>query len=109
MLSLQEKDCGKIPHPKNASTPQETNKAIVAKKNKETEKKKEQNNKKETVEANRRTRNPYNRPFSRTCCRCGQAGHPSNSCPQRKTVAVIDADEDVNQGSYEGGRKSRIN
>ncbi|TYJ96333.1 uncharacterized protein E5676_scaffold1970G00410 [Cucumis melo var. makuwa] len=28
---------------------------------------------------------------------------------QCKTVAVIDADEDVNQGSYEGGRKSRIN
>ena len=49
---------------KNTSAPQGTNKAIMAENNKDPKKKEEQNNKKETAEANKRSRNPYNGPFS---------------------------------------------
>ncbi|KAA0037938.1 uncharacterized protein E5676_scaffold154G00410 [Cucumis melo var. makuwa] len=85
---------------KNTLAPQAINKAKVIEKDKEPEKKDDHNSKEETTEANKKSRNPYNRPFSGTCYRCGQAGHPSISYPQEKTVAFVD-DEELIQGSNE--------
>ena len=100
-IEIYNKRIVEISTSKSTLAPQVINKTTAAEKNKEQEKKDDQNNKKKTGEANKKSTNPYNRPFSGTCYRCGQAGYPSNSCPQRKTVAVVDAEEDLNQGSNE--------
>lgn len=41
-----------------------------------------------------RRQNPYNRPSLGKCFRCSQVGHLSNSCPQRKTVAYLEDEEE---------------
>ncbi|KAB5561188.1 hypothetical protein DKX38_006145 [Salix brachista] len=40
-------------------------------------------------------RNPYSRPSSDKCYRCGQPGHRSNQCPKRGTVNLIGAEEEA--------------
>ena len=39
--------------------------------------------------------NPYARPFSVKCYRCGEVGHCSNECPKRKAMNVVEKDDDV--------------
>ena len=39
--------------------------------------------------------NPYTKPFSVKFYRCGEIGHRSNECPKRKTVNVVEKDNDV--------------
>ncbi|KAB5521262.1 hypothetical protein DKX38_025581 [Salix brachista] len=39
-------------------------------------------------------RNPYSRPSSDKCYRCGQPGHRSNQCPKHGTVNMIGAEEE---------------
>jgi hypothetical protein len=38
-------------------------------------------------------RNPYSRPASDKCYRCGQPGHRSNQCPKRGVVNLIESGE----------------
>ena len=38
--------------------------------------------------------NPYAKPGVRKCYRCHQPGHKSNECPTRKTVNVVERDEE---------------
>jgi hypothetical protein len=38
-------------------------------------------------------RNPYSRPASDKCYRCGQPGHRSNQCPKRGVVNLIELGE----------------
>jgi hypothetical protein len=40
-------------------------------------------------------RNPYSRPASDKCYRCGQPGHRSNQCPKRGVVNLIEPGEDT--------------
>jgi len=40
-------------------------------------------------------RNPYARPNSDKCYRCGQPGHRSNQCPRRNTVNLIELGEET--------------
>ncbi|KAB5561275.1 hypothetical protein DKX38_006232 [Salix brachista] len=40
-------------------------------------------------------RNPYSRPASDKCYRCGQPGHRSNQCPKRGVVNLIEQGEDT--------------
>ncbi|KAA0054966.1 transposon Ty3-I Gag-Pol polyprotein isoform X1 [Cucumis melo var. makuwa] len=54
----------------------------------------ESSGKKEVPEGEKKGKNPYQRPFSGNCYRCGQMGHPSNQCPQRKTIAVAKDNDD---------------
>ncbi|KAA0040480.1 hypothetical protein E5676_scaffold278G00510 [Cucumis melo var. makuwa] len=35
-----------------------------------------------------KSQNTYTRPSLKKCFRCGQSGHLSNNCPQRKTIAL---------------------
>ena len=39
--------------------------------------------------------NPYVRPFGVKCYRCGEVSHYSNECPKKKTVNVVEKDDDV--------------
>ena len=39
--------------------------------------------------------NPYARPFSVKCNRCGEVGHLSNECPKWKVVDIVEKDDDV--------------
>ncbi|KAB5560485.1 hypothetical protein DKX38_005442 [Salix brachista] len=39
-------------------------------------------------------RNPYSRPTSDKCYRCGQPGHRSNQCPKRGVVNLVEPGED---------------
>ncbi|KAA0047078.1 reverse transcriptase [Cucumis melo var. makuwa] len=48
-----------------------------------------------------KVQNKYNRPSLGKCFRCGQPGHPSNTCPQRKTIALADKEEDSASESSE--------
>ena len=41
-------------------------------------------------------RNPYSRPASDKCYRCGQPGHRSNQCPKRGVVNLIEPGEGTN-------------
>lgn len=43
----------------------------------------------------RKPQNPYNRPSLGKCFRCGQTGRLSNECPQRKTVAYMEDEEEI--------------
>jgi hypothetical protein len=40
-------------------------------------------------------RNPYARPNSDKCYRCGQPGHQSNQCPRRSTINLIEPGEET--------------
>ncbi|KAG6757810.1 hypothetical protein POTOM_038136 [Populus tomentosa] len=40
-------------------------------------------------------RNPYARPSSDKCYRCGQPGHRSNQCPRRSTINIIGPGEET--------------
>ncbi|KAG6747366.1 hypothetical protein POTOM_049769 [Populus tomentosa] len=40
-------------------------------------------------------RNPYSRPASDKCYRCGQPGHRSNQCPKRGAVHLIEPGEET--------------
>ena len=39
--------------------------------------------------------NPYARPFDVKCYKCKEVGHRSNECPKRKSVNVVEKDNDV--------------
>ena len=60
---------------------------------------------KDNQEANgkKTDQNPYVRPFKSVCYRCGQTGHPSSACPQCKTMAFVDEE---NEDSFENNKES---
>ena len=39
--------------------------------------------------------NPYARPFSVKCYKCGVVSHHSSECPKRKVANVVEKDDDV--------------
>ena len=39
--------------------------------------------------------NPYAKPYGVKCYRYGEVDHRSNECPKRKTVNVVEKDDDV--------------
>ena len=48
-------------------------------------------NKRKAEIANKgKSQNNYTRPLLGKCFRCGESGHLSNSCPQRKTIALAE-------------------
>ncbi|TYK23145.1 hypothetical protein E5676_scaffold142G001540 [Cucumis melo var. makuwa] len=50
---------------------------------------------------NGKVQNNYNRPSLGKCFRCGQSGHLSKTCSQRKTIALTDEEEDSASESSE--------
>lgn len=44
----------------------------------------------------KKAKNLYQRPNLSKCFHCGQTGHLSNSNLKRRTVAILDDDEDSN-------------
>ena len=47
-------------------------------------------------------KNPYARPFSVKCYRCGEASHHFNECPKRKAVNVVEKDDDIAENEVRG-------
>ncbi|KAJ9544449.1 hypothetical protein OSB04_024156, partial [Centaurea solstitialis] len=45
--------------------------------------------------------NPYAKPMASKCFRCGEPGHRSNECNQRRTTALIEGDRDDEEGEYD--------
>ena len=39
--------------------------------------------------------NPYTKPLGAKCYRCGEVGHRSNECLKRKTMNIVEKDDDV--------------
>lgn len=49
-----------------------------------------------------KTPNPYAKPMGLKCYRCGQPGHRSNECTNRRTVGLVDGEESGKDEDYEG-------
>ncbi|KAJ9537524.1 hypothetical protein OSB04_030257 [Centaurea solstitialis] len=45
--------------------------------------------------------NPYAKPMASKCFRCGEPGHRSNECNQRRTTALVEGDQDDEEGEYD--------
>ncbi|KAJ9567936.1 hypothetical protein OSB04_003902 [Centaurea solstitialis] len=48
-----------------------------------------------------KTTNPYAKPMGLKCYRCGEPGHRSNECTNRKTVGLVD-DKESEEDEYDG-------
>ncbi|KAJ9542314.1 hypothetical protein OSB04_028820 [Centaurea solstitialis] len=45
--------------------------------------------------------NPYAKPTGSNCFRCGEPGHRSNECNQRRTTALVEEDQNEEKGEYD--------
>ena len=63
---------------------------------------------KKTEATGKKDRNPYAWLFEGICYRCGLTGHPSNACPQRKTVAFIDEEDEDSFENLEESEEAKM-
>ncbi|KAJ9554084.1 hypothetical protein OSB04_018129 [Centaurea solstitialis] len=45
--------------------------------------------------------NPYAKPTGSKCFRCGEPGHRSNECNQRRTTTLVEKDQNEEEGEYD--------
>ena len=68
--------------------------AAQSTKDQEKDKASELNGKKVNAVPKKQAENVYQRPNLSKCFCCGQSGHLFNACPKRKTVAILEENED---------------